>query len=58
MNSETQVVQIVALLGWLILVGGAFASHKMSWGKAARMALTWIAIFVGVFLLFQVVRGG
>lgn len=58
MNSETQWVQIIALLGWLILVGGALASYKLSWGKAAKLALTWLAIFVGVFVLFVLVRGG
>ena len=58
MNSETQLVQIVALVGWLILAGSALASYKLSWGKAAKMALTWAAIFVGVFVLFSLVRGG
>ena len=58
MNGETSLVQIVALVGWLILAGSALASYKLSWGKAAKMALTWTAIFVGVFLLFDLVRGG
>ena len=58
MNGETQWVQIIALLGWLVLAGSALASYKLSWGKAVKMALTWLAIFVGVFLLFTLVRGG
>jgi len=56
--NEHSVVQIVALLGWLILCGGALASHKLDWSKAVKMVLTWIAIFVGVFLIFDFVRGG
>lgn len=56
--NEGAVVSVVALVGWLILVGGALASYKLSWGKIAQMSLTWIAIFLGVFVLFSLVRGG
>lgn len=53
--NDYEIVRLVALVGWLILVGSAFASHKLSWGKTAKLALTWIAIFSGVFLLFDLV---
>lgn len=58
MNTELQIVQVIALIGWLILAGSAFASYKMSWGKTARLALTWLAIFLGVFVVISLVRGG
>ena len=57
MNGES-LVSIVALIGWLILAGSALASFRLSWSKAIRMALAWVAIFGGVFLLFYFVRGG
>ncbi|WP_428027787.1 hypothetical protein [Altererythrobacter sp.] len=55
---EGSLVQIVALLGWLILAGSALASFKLSWSKALKMSLTWLAIFGGVVLLFSYVSGG
>lgn len=58
MIGETPLVQIVALVGWLVLAVGAFASYKLSWGKAARMALTWLGIFLGIYVLFSLVQGG
>ena len=54
--NEFETVHIVALAGWLILAGSAFASHRLSWSKALRMALVWVAIFLGVFLLFDIVK--
>ncbi len=56
--NEHSVVQIIALLGWLILCGGALASYKLDWSKSLKLALTWIAIFVGLFVIFDLVRGG
>ena len=56
--NEGQLVSLVALVGWLILVAGALASYRLDWSKALKMALTWVAIFVGAFLLFDLVRGG
>ena len=53
MTDMTSTVSIVALLGWLILAGSALASYRMSWGKFAQLALTWLAIFVGLFLLVR-----
>lgn len=56
--NEGQMVSIVALFGWLILAGSALASYRFSWSKALKMGLSWLAIFVGLFLLFDAVRGG
>lgn len=53
--NETSMVQIVALVGWLVLAGSALASYKLNFGKAVRMALIWSAIFVGLYLLFDIV---
>lgn len=56
--SEGQIVSLVAMLGWLILAGSALASYRLNWSGALRMGLTWFAIFVGLFVLFDLVRGG
>ncbi|MEE4154042.1 MAG: hypothetical protein V2I27_07765 [Erythrobacter sp.] len=51
--NDTAWVSIIALLGWLVLAASAFASYRLSWGKAAQLALLWLAIFGGLFLLVQ-----
>jgi hypothetical protein len=56
--NEGQAVSLIALVAWLILAGSALASYRLNWNKALKMALTWVAIFGGLFLLFDVVRGG
>ncbi len=53
MTDMTAIVSIIALLGWLVLAGSAFASYRLSWGKTAQLALTWLAIFGGAFLLVR-----
>lgn len=53
--NDAQLVQIVALVGWLLLAGSALASFKLSWSKALRMGLIWAAIFASVALLFSIV---
>lgn len=55
---EFEIVHIVYLLGWLILAGSALAAYRFSWQKGVKMALVWLALFVGVFLFIQAVRGG
>lgn len=49
--NDMDVVSIISLLGWLVLVSMGFASFKLSWGKTAQLALVWLAIFGGLFLL-------
>ena len=56
--NQFDTVQIIALLGWLVLAGSAFASFRMSWRKGLSMALVWCALFGAVFLLFFLVRRG
>jgi hypothetical protein len=51
--NDMAVVSIIAMLGWLVLVGMGFASYRLSWGKTAQLALTWVAIFAGGVLLVR-----
>ena len=50
MNDITA-ISVFAMLGWLLVAGMSFASFRLSWGKTAQLALTWLAIFVGLFLV-------
>lgn len=49
--NEGAIISIVALLGWLILAGSALASFRLGWNKIAQLALVWLAIFAGLFVL-------
>lgn len=49
--NEGAIISIVALIGWLIIAGSALASFRLGWSKLAQLALVWVAIFGGLFLL-------
>jgi hypothetical protein len=54
------VVPIIASLGWLILVGSALASYRLGWSQLLKMALIWLAIFLGLYVMvswFQTAQG-
>ena len=55
--NEFGVVQIIALLAWLVLAGSALASFRLGWKESVRMALVWAGIFAAVALLFSMVMG-
>ncbi len=52
--SETAIVSLMALTGWLVLVGGAFRAHQVGARKTIVMALAWGSIFLAVALVFTV----
>ena len=49
--NDVAIVSMIALLGWLVLAGSALASYRLNWGKTVQLALMWLAIFVGLFLI-------
>jgi len=49
--NQFEIIGIVSVLGWLIIAGSALASYRLGWSQMARMALVWIAIFGGLFLV-------
>ena len=49
--NDMAIVSVISLVGWLVLGVMGFASFRLSWGKTAQLALVWLAIFVGLFLL-------
>lgn len=52
------VVQIIALLACLVLVGSAYASHRLEWKSALRQILIWGAIFASVTLVISLIMEG
>ena len=53
-----EIVSIVGLLGWLFIAGSALASYRLGWSRVAQLALVWLAIFGGGFLIVSLVQGG
>ena len=55
--NEFGAVHLIALAGWLILAGSAFASYRLGWKESVRLALVWAGIFVAVALVFSLAMG-
>jgi len=53
---EGQWVSIIAMLGWLILVAGAYRSYQVDTSKTIRMALIWASIFAAVAFVFSIIN--
>ncbi len=54
------VLPLITSLAWLIVAMSALASHRLGWGQLVRMALAWVVIFAGIFMIvewFLYVRG-
>lgn len=44
---------LVASLAWLVLAMSALASHRLGWGQMVKMALGWVVIFGGIFMIVE-----
>jgi hypothetical protein len=44
---------VIASLGWLVVAGAALASFRLKWSQLVKMALVWIAIFGGLYVLVE-----
>lgn len=44
---------IVTTAGWLVLAAVGLASHRLQWSKLVKMALVWLIIFGGLFLVVE-----
>ena len=53
--NDVAIVSLISLLGWLVLAGSAFASYRLNWGKTVQLALMWLAIFLGLFLIVRLI---
>jgi hypothetical protein len=47
------VLPLVTSVGWLALVMSALASHRLGWGQMIKMALAWVVIFAGIFMVVE-----
>ena len=52
MNADV-ILPLVTSISWLFFAGLSVASFRLGWSKLARMALLWIAIFTGLFLMAE-----
>jgi hypothetical protein len=51
---------IITSLAWVILCGAALASYRLRWNQMIKMALVWMAIFFGLYVVvewFMVAQG-
>lgn len=58
--SPDMMLPIISSIAWLILVGAALASYRLKWSQMIKMALVWIVIFGGLYVLvewFMVAQG-
>ena len=52
MNSDL-VLPLVMSVAWLVLAMSALASHRLGWGQVVKMALAWVVIFGGIFMIVE-----
>jgi len=46
-------IPIISSIAWLVLCGAALASYRLRWGQMAKMALVWVAIFAGLYVVVE-----
>ena len=51
--SADLVIPIISSLGWLVLCGAALVSYRLHWGQMVKLALVWLAIFGGLYVLVE-----
>jgi len=51
--SADLLLPIIASLGWLILAGVGLRSRQLGLSQVVKMALAWIVIFGGLFLIVE-----
>jgi hypothetical protein len=44
---------IITSVAWLILACVGLASHQLKWSQMIKMALAWVVIFLGLFLVVE-----
>jgi hypothetical protein len=51
--SAELLILIISSIGWLVLCGAALASYRLQRGQMLKLALVWLAIFVGLYVLAE-----
>lgn len=44
---------IITSAAWLVLAVASLASFRLHWGQMTKMALAWVAIFLGLFMVVE-----
>ena len=52
MNTEL-LLPLVASIAWIAVMMSALASRRLGWGQMIKMALAWLAIFGGIFVIVE-----
>ena len=55
--SEASIVQILALVAWLVLAASAYASYKLEWRTMVKQGLIWASLFAAVTLIITFTMG-
>lgn len=55
--NDGAIVQIIALIAWLVLAIVAYASLKLEWKTTVRYLFVWGAIFAATTLIISLVMG-
>lgn len=53
MSDGYAIYALLATIGCLVLVVAELKSHRLGWWKNVRLALIWLAIFVGLYVLVE-----
>ena len=51
--TEGSIVQLVALVAWLVLAASAYASYKLEWRTMVQQAFIWASLFAGLTLVIS-----
>jgi hypothetical protein len=51
--SPELLIPIISSIGCLVLCGSALASYRLKGSQMVKMALVWLAIFVGLYALVE-----
>lgn len=44
---------IITSVAWLILACVGLASYRLKWSQMIKMALVWVVIFLGIYLIAE-----
>jgi hypothetical protein len=44
---------VITSIAWLILACVGFASYRLKWSQMIKMALVWVVIFLGIYLIAE-----
>lgn len=51
--SADLLLPVITTIAWLILCCVSLASYRLKWSQVVKMALIWVAIFLGLFLIVE-----